>query len=115
MLLFWQSVEHLFDQEADFHEGHMCRGASRRSAPRNCVETALASRQQLEAMVFRDEFCQVRIKGLSQAIEEVSEAGDRCVSCEALDESCMEEGPLSVNAGKGDWTSAASYFSLARL
>ena len=37
------------------------------------------SQPQLEPMVFRDEVQQARTKGLTQSVEELSEAGDVCV------------------------------------
>ena len=52
------------------------------------------SQPQLQTIVFREEVSQARTGGISQAIEELSEAGNVFVWWLSLDEECMSECPL---------------------
>ena len=55
------------------------------------------SQPQPEPMVFRDEVSQARTEGLTQAVQELSEAGDVCVWGVALYKQSLTEGPLCVS------------------
>ena len=57
---------------------------------------------------------QVRTEELSQAIKELSEAGEVCVWCVALDEEGMPKRQLRVTTGKGDMYIAGSRLHCAR-